>query len=105
MLSPRVVTYISSSMATTVAQALLEAGLESAQRTFAAAVTWPVAPHASPELPITVTPEVTSAMLDAVNAGQLTAFIDSGVSAQEILMQAHDWLADLNGASRATDQR
>lgn len=105
MPSPSLATYIRSRMAATVAQALREAGRESARQTFHAAVTWPVAPHDPEDLPIHVTPEVTAAMLDSVNAGQLTAFVDSGVSAQEILMQAHDWLADLNAASQVNGWR
>ncbi|WP_009965368.1 hypothetical protein [Verrucomicrobium spinosum] len=105
MSTPSIATYIDAKMASTIIKAVQEAGLTAAHETFATAVTWPFVPLEQAQYPITVTPEVTAAMIEVATAGQLFAFAMSGVSAQEIQTQAVEWQADLSGPGTDTGWR
>ncbi|WP_009960388.1 hypothetical protein [Verrucomicrobium spinosum] len=48
-------------------------------------------------LPITVTPQVTQAVLSVVTAGQLDAYVNSGVDSQTLLLLVTEWQAELSG--------
>lgn len=91
------VTDIPTEVAYFISRALVEIGDASAHGTFVNAITWPIVPLATGSLRIIVTPNVISVLLLIVNAGQLRAFTDSGVTREQVQQLVTQWQEALSG--------